>query len=204
LDAVGDVNAPSPSSGDFIKWNGTAWINDSIDLGTDTTGNYMSNISGGTGIDVSHTQGEGSTATVSVSSIVIKTTDTGTVTADMLATGPAKAGFKYVINEITSGGLTSNNYNLISSDLAKLITIDNESTNASVTIPLSFLSQGDRIDILNRGTGILSIKIASGGNLYCTPQATANEAKLRSQWSSATIVKLDSSNTWLVIGDLQA
>ena len=204
LDAVGDVNAPSPSSGDFIKWNGTAWINDSIDLGTDTTGNYMSNISGGTGIDVSHTQGEGSTATVSVSSIVIKTTDTGTVTADMLATGPAKAGFKYVINEITSGGLTSNNYNLISSDLAKLITIDNGSTNASVTIPLSFLSQGDRIDILNKGTGILSIKIASGGSLYCTPQATANEAKLRSQWSSATIVKLDSSNTWLVIGDLQA
>jgi len=204
LDAVGDVNAPSPSSGDFIKWNGTAWINDSIDLGTDTTGNYMSNISGGTGIDVSHTQGEGSTATVSVSSIVIKTTDTGTVTADMLATGPAKAGFKYVINQITSGGLTSNNYNLISSDLAKLVTIDNGPTDASVTIPLSFLSQGDRIDILNRGTGILSIKIASGGTLYCTPQATANEAKLRSQWSSATIVKLDSSNTWLVIGDLQA
>lgn len=204
LDSVGDVTAPTPSNGDFLKWNGTAWVNDSIDLGTDTAGNYMSNISAGTGIDVSHTQGEGSTATVSVSSIVVKTTDTGTVTADMLATGPAKAGFKYVINAVTSGGLTSNNYDLISSDLAKLVTIDNGSTDASVTIPLSFLSQGDRIDILNRGTGLLTIKIASGGTLYCTPQATANEAKLRSQWSSATIVKLDSSNTWLVIGDLQA
>ena len=154
---MGDVTAPSPSSGDFLKWNGTAWVNSVV-----------------------------------------------SVSPDMLEAGPAKAGFRYVINAITSGGLTSNNYDLISSDLAKLITIDNGSTNASVTIPLSFLSQGDRIDILNRGTGILSIKIASGGALYCTPQATANEAKLRSQWSSATIVKLDSSNTWLVIGDLQA
>jgi len=38
----------------------------SVALGTDTTGNYMVNVSAGTGISVSHTQGEGSTATVSL------------------------------------------------------------------------------------------------------------------------------------------
>jgi hypothetical protein len=37
----------------------------SVALGTDTTGNYMSNVSAGTGINVSHTAGEGSTATIS-------------------------------------------------------------------------------------------------------------------------------------------
>jgi hypothetical protein len=37
----------------------------SVALGTDTTGNYMVNVSAGSGISVSHTQGEGSTATVS-------------------------------------------------------------------------------------------------------------------------------------------
>ena len=37
----------------------------SVALGTDTTGNYMANVSAGGGISVSHTQGEGSTATVS-------------------------------------------------------------------------------------------------------------------------------------------
>jgi len=40
----------------------------SVALGTDTTGNYMSNVSAGGGIDVSHTQGEGSTATISIES----------------------------------------------------------------------------------------------------------------------------------------
>ena len=39
-----------------------------IALGTDTTGNYMTNVSAGAGIDVSHTQGEGSTATISIES----------------------------------------------------------------------------------------------------------------------------------------
>ena len=66
LDDIGNVTAPSPSNGDFLKWNGSAWINDPINLGTDTTGNYMSGISGGTGISVSHTPGEGSSATVSL------------------------------------------------------------------------------------------------------------------------------------------
>jgi hypothetical protein len=311
LDAVGDVTVPSPSSGDYLKWSGSAWVNDPINLGTDTTGSYMLDITAGTGVSVSHTQGEGSTATLSIgqsvatsdipifagvslsqngtlvfegstddnfettltvidptqdrtislpniSGTVITTGDTGTVTSTMilndtimdidintsaaigysklnlsgsitntdiaalagiaysklslsnsidytdLKDGVAKAGFRSTINAISSGGLTSNNYNLQSSDLAKLVTVDNGSTAASVTIPLSFLSQGDKIDLLNRGTAMLSVKIASGGTLVCTPQGTANQANLRARYSSATLIKLDSSNTWLVIGDLQA
>ena len=66
LNDVGDVTITSASNGQFIKWNGSAWVNDAIDLGTDTTGNYMSGISAGTGISVSHTPGEGSSATVSL------------------------------------------------------------------------------------------------------------------------------------------
>ena len=66
LDDIGNVTVPSPSSGDFLKWNGTAWVNDPINLGTDTTGNYVSDISGGTGVTVSHTPGEGSSASISI------------------------------------------------------------------------------------------------------------------------------------------
>ena len=58
--------AASASSGDFLKYDGTNWVNDPINLGTDTTGNYMSNVSAGAGITISHTPAEGSTATVSV------------------------------------------------------------------------------------------------------------------------------------------
>lgn len=75
LDDIADVTAPSPSSGDYLKWSGSAWINDPINLGTDTTGNYMVNVSAGTGMSVSHTQGEGSTATVSLNANLDALTD---------------------------------------------------------------------------------------------------------------------------------
>ena len=71
----------SVASGDFLKYDGTVWVNDPINLGTDTVGNYMSGVSAGTGIAVSHTPGEGSTATISIESTAW-TSYTPTITAD--------------------------------------------------------------------------------------------------------------------------
>jgi hypothetical protein len=66
LDGLSDVTVPTPTSGDFLKWNGTAWVNDPINLGTDTTGNYMSDLTQGTGVTITHTPGEGSNATIAI------------------------------------------------------------------------------------------------------------------------------------------
>ena len=55
-------------SGDVtIAAGGAATIQaNSVALGTDTTGNYMTDVSAGTGIDITHTPAEGSTATIAV------------------------------------------------------------------------------------------------------------------------------------------
>jgi hypothetical protein len=66
LDEIGDVSASAAVSGDFLKYDGAAWVNDPINLGTDTVGNYMLDITAGTGLTVSHTAGEGSSASVSL------------------------------------------------------------------------------------------------------------------------------------------
>lgn len=66
LDDIGDVTITSISSGQFLKWNGTEWVNDAIDLGTDTTGNYVSGVTAGSGITVTHTPSEGSSPTIAV------------------------------------------------------------------------------------------------------------------------------------------
>ena len=66
LDDIGDVSAPTPSSGDFLKWNGTAWVNDAIDLGTDTTGSYVQSLVAGTNVSITNNSGEGSTPTISI------------------------------------------------------------------------------------------------------------------------------------------
>ena len=67
LDNIEDVTITSASSGQFLKWNGTAWVNDAIDLGTDTNGNYVQSLVAGTGITLTNaTASEGGTPTIAV------------------------------------------------------------------------------------------------------------------------------------------
>lgn len=79
LDELHDVSIVDKQSGDFLKYNGSLWINDPINLGTDTVGNYMSDVSAGTGITVTHTPSEGSTATIAAN---IGTTSTTLASGD--------------------------------------------------------------------------------------------------------------------------
>ena len=280
IDAIGDVTAASPSSGDYLKWSGSAWINDSVDLGTDTNGNYISGVTEGTGVTITHTPGEGSTPTFAIgqsvatsavptfaglnltqngvlifegatddnfettlsvidptadrtislpniSGTVITTGDTETVTSTMIANGtivnddvnasaaivysklslnnsvdytdlkdgPAKAGFRSVLNDQT--GAT---YTLALTDLAKLVTLSNAGA-ITLTVPLNSsvaFAIGDRIDLLQKGAGQVTIVGTGGVTVNGTPGL-----KLRAQWSSATLIKLD-TNSWVLLGDLQA
>jgi hypothetical protein len=83
---------------------------DSVALGTDTTGNYMVNVTAGTGVSVSHTQGEGSTATVSIGQPVGTTdnvtfnnvTVNGTLTSDDITS----ANINVTGNATITGNLT--------------------------------------------------------------------------------------------------
>ena len=68
LDELHDVSIVDKTSGDFLKYNGTLWVNDQINLGTDTVGNYMSNVTAGNLISITHTPGEGSSAEIAVTS----------------------------------------------------------------------------------------------------------------------------------------
>ena len=109
LDQLLDVTAPTPASGDFLKWNGTAWVNDPIDLGTDTSGNYVSDVTAGTGIAVSHTPAEGSTPTVSLNATL---DDLSNVTAPSPASGDFLKwnGSAWVNDPINLGTDTTGNY----------------------------------------------------------------------------------------------
>lgn len=70
LNEIHDVSITTPASGDFLKYNGTLWVNDPINLGTDTVGNYVSDVTAGTGVTVTHTPGEGSSPTIAIGQAV--------------------------------------------------------------------------------------------------------------------------------------
>jgi hypothetical protein len=70
LEWMHDVSLVDKTSGDFLKYNGTVWVNDPINLGTDTVGNYVNDITAGTGVTVTHTPGEGSSPTIAIGQAV--------------------------------------------------------------------------------------------------------------------------------------
>jgi len=117
------------------------------------------------------------------------------VTASVLQEGPPRAGFRSQLN-----AQTGTSYTLVLSDLAKLVTMDNGSA-MTLTVPananVSF-QVGDRIDILRKGAGELTLAPGGGVSINGTPGL-----KLRAQWSAATLVKLD-TDTWVALGDLKA
>jgi hypothetical protein len=67
VDSLSDVTINTSLANSYLKYNGSTWINDQIDLSTDTTGNYVSSLVAGTGITLSNNSGEGATPTISAS-----------------------------------------------------------------------------------------------------------------------------------------
>lgn len=65
-----DINPGTLASGDFLKYNGTLWVNDPINLGTDTTGDYVASLVAGNGITLSNNSGEGATPTINAGATV--------------------------------------------------------------------------------------------------------------------------------------
>ena len=94
LDDLSDVTITSAADGDFLRWNGSAWVNDAVNLSTDTIGSYVESLVAGTGVTLTNNSGEGATPTVAVDTAVIaplaSPTFTGTVsgvTATMVGLG---------------------------------------------------------------------------------------------------------------------
>ena len=67
LDELSDVSAASPTANQFLKWNGTAWVPDLVDLNTDTSGNYVASLIAGTGVSLAGAvAAEAGTPTISI------------------------------------------------------------------------------------------------------------------------------------------
>lgn len=111
----------------------------------------------------------------------------------------SKSPLNYPIVEKTT------NYELELTDAYSIIEMNSGSSN-SLTIPLNATDSfdiGSQITVIQMGLGQTTINVLSGVTLLCTPQGTVNTAKLRTQYSSCTLIKR-AVNTWIAIGDLVA
>jgi hypothetical protein len=100
---------------------------------------------------------------------------------------------------LTLNQQTGTTYTLQASDLNKLVEVSNTGA-ITVTVPANILAVGDQIHIMQTNTG--QITVAAGANVAAVNSALG--LKLRTRWSSATLIKrVTSTNAdqWVLVGD---
>ena len=150
---------------------GTVALLGTIALGSDTTGNYVSQVSQGTGITVSHTQGEGSTATI---------TNAGVVSI----TGTA--------NEIEISGTGAGPY-------TGAITVglpDNVTVGGNLTITGNLTVSGDTTTLNTATLAVEDNLIVLNSNITGTPTTNAGIEVERGDYTNASLFWKEASNKW--------
>ena len=98
--------------------------------------------------------------------------------------------------DVTFNAQTGTTYTLVSTDVNKMVTLDNASA-ITLTIPNGIFTTGQVVNIQAIGAGQVTI-IDDGTSSY-----TGTGTKLRTQYSAASILCTDgSTSTFTVIGDL--
>ena len=104
---IKDLNVTTAKIADANVTN-TKIAANAVTLGTQTTGNYMSNVTAGSGISITHTPGEGSSATISLSGGTLVSTDSVTLgthtTGNYVATLNTTTGTNAIQLNAYSGG----------------------------------------------------------------------------------------------------
>ena len=145
-----------------------------------------------------------STSTPGVVQLSDSTSETSSIKAATPTAVKSVADSKSPLNFTIS--TKTADYPLVLSDAYTIIEMNLTSTANTVTIPLNSAHEfpvGSQIVIIQTGTGATTVVVTAGVTLNCTPQVSSNAAKLRTQYSSCTLIKR-AENTWIAIGDLSA
>ena len=163
---TGDVTGTATQTAKGNVSISTSIANNSVDLTTHTTGNYVAGVSAGTGVSVSGSGSEGATATVSIGQAV-GTSDSPTFD-DLTVSGNLTVNGSTVTNSATN--------TTIEDQLIELGTGNSGSASGDAGIVIErgsdanvFLGWDESADAITFGTGTFTG--ASSGNLTITPSA---------------------------------
>ena len=208
LDELHNVSVPSPISGDFLKYDGTLWVNDQINLGTDTVGNYVQNLVAGTGITLTNgTASEGGTPTVAVTANTYQPLD-GDLTAIAGLAGTSGVLKKTAADTWaldTSTFVTTSDTGSVTSTMIANGTIVDADINASAGIALSKLATSTAGNIIVYNASGVPTSVAETGDITISDTgvtAIASGVIVNADINaSAAIDKTKISGTAITAGD---
>ena len=181
LDALSDVTITSATNGDFLRWNGSAWINDAVNLSTDTVGSYVESLVAGTGVTVTNNSGEGAAPTIAigqdVASSAIPTFAGLNLNGNIVFEGATANEFETTISvtdptadrtitfpDLTGTVVTTGDTGSVTSLMIADGTIVNADVNASAAIAYSKLANATAGQVLlgTTTTGVVTATTISG------------------------------------------
>jgi len=173
LNDLKDVTITSAANGDFLRWNGTAWVNDAVNLSTDTVGSFVESLVAGTGVTLTNNSGEAATPTIAIGQAVA--TNSNVTFNDVTVSG----------NLTVSGTTTSINTSTL--NIAdNIVILNNDVTGApsenagievergtSANVALRWNETEDKWEITTDGSAYATIATTSD---ISSAQATTNSA----------------------------
>jgi hypothetical protein len=200
---TGDVTGTANVSDGTITVETTVAAN-SVALGTDTTGNYVVDVTGGTGVSVTHTQGEGSTPTVAIGQDVATTASPSF--ADLTLTGDVAVNG----GDITTTATTATVFNANATTLsiggdASTVTIGGST--GTTTVGNSLIVTGDLTvngTTTTLNTAELAVEdntIILNANVTGSPLANAGIEVERGTESNVSIVWNETTDLWSFTND---
>jgi hypothetical protein len=109
---------------------------------------------------------------------------------------------KWINYADTSFVAKTSDYTIALSDSGKTLTV-NSSSSVAITIPANAsvpFPIGTRIDVVALGSGAVSFSAAVGVTL----NSKNSWLKLNGQYAGGTLIKIDATNAWLLVGDLKS
>lgn len=133
---------------------------------------------------------------------VFRQYNSGTGTWDAILAGPQGAAgslFNYTINN-----QTGSSYTAVAADNVSLVVVNNSSANIFY-IPTNGgvgYAIGTQLNITQIGSGQVTIQaITPATTTVLSAGSTTAQPKLRTQYSAATCIKID-TDKWIVVGDI--
>lgn len=150
INSIGDVVITSVAPGDFLRHDGSNWINDPVNLATDTVGDYVKNLVAGTGVTITNNSGEGATPSIAIGQAVATNSDVtfNSVTSSLVG----NASTASALQTSRTIGLTGDVTGSVSFDGSSNVNIS--TTIAPNSVTLGSDTTGDYVQSLVAGNGI--------------------------------------------------